>query len=55
MKVFFKANPAIMLGLIGSVLIIIGQIFAGDLTVAAAVPAITGAVTRFLVVPKPTE
>lgn len=46
-----KKEPALLVGLAISVLTLLGQVVSGDLTWAAAVPLITGAVARFFVSP----
>jgi hypothetical protein len=46
-----KKEPALIIGVLVSVLALVGQVVAGDVTWAAAVPLIATAVTRFFVSP----
>ena len=48
-----KREPAVLIGLLVSVLTVIGQVASGDLTWAAAVPVISGLVIRQFVTPTP--
>lgn len=47
----FKREPAVLIGLLISILTVIGQALSSDLTWAAAIPLIVGIVTRFFVSP----
>ncbi len=47
----FKREPAVLVGLLISILTVIGQVVSGDLTWAAATPVIAGLVVRQLVTP----
>lgn len=46
-------EPALIIGILVSVLTLIGQVFTGDITWAAAVPLIASAIVRFFVTPAP--
>ena len=46
-----KHEPAILIGLALSVLVVVVQVIQGELTLEAAVPLVTGFVTRFFVSP----
>ena len=46
-----KSEPAILVGLVTSVVAVVVQAVTGDITWAAAVPLIAGVITRFFVSP----
>lgn len=46
-----KQEPAVLIGLLITVLTVVAQVLSGDLTWAAAVPLIVGIITRFFVSP----
>jgi hypothetical protein len=46
-----KREPAVLIGLLASVLVVVQQVVAGSLTWSAAVPVVVGIVTRFFVSP----
>jgi hypothetical protein len=46
-----KKEPAIIIGILIALLTVLGQVAAGDVTWAAAVPVLAGIVTRFFVSP----
>lgn len=48
-----KQEPAVLIGLLVSILTIVGQVATAELTWAAAVPLIVGILTRFFVTPAP--
>lgn len=49
-----KKEPALIIGLLISILTLLGQVAAGEVTWAVAVPLIATAITRFFVTPAPT-
>jgi heme A synthase len=50
-----KNEPAVLIGLLSSLAVLVVQIVNGDLTAAAAVPLVAGVLTRFLVTPTPKD